>query len=484
MSRYRILIVEDESIIAKDLSRLLDEEGYEVVGISDTGEGAVKLALETAPDLVLVDIRLKGTMDGIEAADKIKKLQGSAIVYLTAHSDRALFDRAKQTGPERYLCKPVSSIELTRTVELVLYKREMDIRLKEAEERYRSLVEDSFDGIFVRKGTTITFANNRLHEMLGYEPGELIGKDHWSISPPEHKALICERAQARMSNASVTDHYEVKLQTKDGRVLDGEIRSKAIFLNREAVVQSWVRDISDQKRAEAEIRLLGETVRQSHEGIAIVDLAGNLIFLNEAFADMHGYALEELKGKNLSVFHTEEQMPEVEAANRLIQETGQFRGEMWHARRDGTTFPTLMNNSLLRDQQGNPIGMIGTMRDITELKRSQEQLKLEKQRFQLLVESAPFGLVIIEEDGTFQYINPKFVETFGYALDEIQNGATWFRKTFPDSVDRCNAISTWISDASEAKAGEQRPRTFRLFARTGKRKTFFLDPCNCPTANT
>ena len=232
MSRYRILIVEDESIIAKDLSRLLDEEGYEVVGISDTGEGAVKLALETAPDLVLVDIRLKGTMDGIEAADKIKKLQGSAIVYLTAHSDRALFDRAKQTGPERYLCKPVSSIELTRTVELVLYKREMDIRLKEAEERYRSLVEDSFDGIFVRKGTTITFANNRLHEMLGYEPGELIGKDHWSISPPEHKALICERAQARMSNASVTDHYEVKLQTKDGRVLDGEIRSKAIFLKR------------------------------------------------------------------------------------------------------------------------------------------------------------------------------------------------------------------------------------------------------------
>ena len=124
------------------------------------------------------------------------------------------------------------------------------------------------------------------------------------------------------------------------------------------------------------------------------------------------------------------------------------------------------------------------MRDITELKRSQEQLKLEKQRFQLLVESAPFGLVIIEEDGTFQYINPKFVETFGYALDEIQNGATWFRKTFPDSVDRCNAISTWISDASEAKAGEQRPRTFRLVCKDGEKKDIFLDPCNCPTANT
>ena len=251
MSRYRILIVEDESIIAKDLSRILDEEGYEVVGISDTGEGAVELALETAPDLALVDIRLKGAMDGIEAADKIKKLRSSAIVYLTAHSDRALFDRAKQTGPERYLCKPISAIELTRTVELVLYKREMDIRLREAEERYRSLVEDSFDGIFIRKGTTITFANNRLHEMLGYEQGELIGKDHWIICPHEQKALVRERAQASISRESVTDHYEIKLQTKDGRVFDGEIRSKAILLNGEAVVQSWVRDVSDQKRAEA-----------------------------------------------------------------------------------------------------------------------------------------------------------------------------------------------------------------------------------------
>ena len=402
MSRYRILIVEDELIIAKDLSRLLDEEGYEVVGISDTGEGAVNLALETAPDLVLVDIQLKGAMDGIEAADKIRKPRGAAIVYLTAHSNQALFDRAKQTGPERYLCKPISPMELTRTVELVLYKREMDIRLRETEQRYRSLVEDSFDGIFIQKGTVIAFANSRLHEMLGYEEGELIGKDHWIICPPEQKALVRERAQASISGESVIDHYEVKLQAKDGTVLDGEIRSKAIFLDGEAGLQSWVRDVSDQKRAQEEIRLLGEAVRQSHEGIAIVDLAGNLIFLNEAFADMHGYALDELKGKNLSVFHTEEQMPEVAAANRLIQETGQFRGEICHARRDGTTFPTLMNNSLLRDQQGNPVGMIGTVQDITELKRSQEQLSLEKQRFQLLVESAPFGLAIIEEEGTFQ----------------------------------------------------------------------------------
>ncbi len=355
VSKYRILIVEDELIIAKDLSRLLDEEGYEVVGISDTGEGAINLALETAPDLVLVDIQLRGPMDGIEAADKIRKLRGAAIVYLTAHSSQALFDRAKQTGPERYLSKPISRMELTRTVELVLYKREVDIRIRETEQRYRSLVEDSFDGIFIQKGTVIAFANSQLDKMLGYEEGELIGKEHWTICHPDQRALVYERVQTTMSGESAIDHYEVKLQDKDGTILDGEIRSKAVFLDGEAGVQSWVRDVSDQKR-------------------------------------------------------------------------------------------------------------------------SQDHLSIEKQRFQLLVESAPFGLVIIEEDGTFQYINPKFVETFGYTLEETPNGATWFRNTFPDSVDRNNAISTWLLDSTEAQAGEQRARTFSVVCKNGEKKEILFRP--------
>ncbi len=481
MSRYRILIVEDELILAEYLSRVLNEAGYEVVGIRDNGEGAVKLALETRPDLALVDIQIRGPMDGIEAADKIRKLHGTSIVYLTAYSDKALFERAKQTGPERYLSKPISPVELKRTVELVLYKHETQIRLREAEERYRSLVEDSFDGIFVRKGTVIRFANDRLHEILGYQIGELIGKDYWNIFHGEDGALVRERAQAQVSRERVIEHYEAKLQAKDGTALDGEIRSKPIFWDGEPGVQSWVRDISSQKRAEAELRLLGEMVRQSHEGMAMVDLAGNVIFVNDAFAEMHGYTPEELKGKNVSIFHTERQMPEVEAANRLIQKTGQFSGEIWHARRDGTVFPTLMRNSLLRDQQGNPVGMIGTAQDISDVKRSQEQLNLEKQRFELLVEAAPFGLVIIEPDGTFQYMNPKFVEMFGYAPEEIPDGVTWWRKTFPDSLERRNVISTWIADNLKAKPGEQRPRTFSVVCKGGDKKEILFRPVQLST---
>jgi len=122
-------------------------------------------------------------------------------------------------------------------------------------------------------------------------------------------------------------------------------------------------------------RLLSSVAEQSTEGMAVVDLEGNLLFVNAAFARMHGYSPDELLGKNLSVFHTPEQLPSVEAASREIRGTGEFSGEIWHVRRDGTVFPTIMHNSLLRDKTGSAIGMIGTVRDITERKEVEQALR-------------------------------------------------------------------------------------------------------------
>ncbi len=138
-------------------------------------------------------------------------------------------------------------------------------------------------------------------------------------------------------------------------------------------------DITDRKKAEERLRLLISVVEQASEGVAMTDLEGNLLFLNDAFAAMHGYSPAELIGKHLSVFHTPEQMPAVEAANRVNLEKGEFSGGIWHVRRDGTVFPSLMHNSVLRDDAGNPIGMIGTLRDITDIKETEDALKKSKE---------------------------------------------------------------------------------------------------------
>ena len=128
------------------------------------------------------------------------------------------------------------------------------------------------------------------------------------------------------------------------------------------------------------IRFLWSAVEQSSEGIAISDLEGNLQYLNNAFAKKHGYTPDELVGKNLSIFHATHQMPSVEDANRQTKKTGEFKGEIWHQRHDGTVFPGLMHNSLIMDVKNKPIGMMGTLRDISDIKQAEEALqKSEKE---------------------------------------------------------------------------------------------------------
>ena len=133
-------------------------------------------------------------------------------------------------------------------------------------------------------------------------------------------------------------------------------------------------EIEKRKRKEEELRLLSYAMEQSSEGIAVVDLKANVLFINHAFAESHGYAAEELVGRHFSIFHNKEQLQQMEDANRQILKKGDFLGEIWHARRDGTIFPAMMHASLLHDEDGRPIAMVWTLRDITELKKMERQL--------------------------------------------------------------------------------------------------------------
>ncbi|MHC1744839.1 MAG: response regulator [Syntrophobacteraceae bacterium] len=120
MSKVTVLVVEDEAIVAADLSGKLRELGYEVSGIAAEGEEAVALARQSRPDVVLMDISLRGAMDGIEAAEAIRSLHDVPVIYLTAHGDPATLDRAKVTGPFRYIQKPFDERELATQMELAL----------------------------------------------------------------------------------------------------------------------------------------------------------------------------------------------------------------------------------------------------------------------------------------------------------------------------------------------------------------------------
>lgn len=127
--RESILVVEDERMVALDIERLVRGMGYEVIGISDSGEEAVEMARALRPGLVLMDIRLKGAMDGIEAAAVIQKIHDTPVIYLTAYADDTTLERARLTGPFGYLIKPFEDRELRLTIEMALYKHRLDAKL-------------------------------------------------------------------------------------------------------------------------------------------------------------------------------------------------------------------------------------------------------------------------------------------------------------------------------------------------------------------
>jgi diguanylate cyclase len=130
MTKAKILIVEDELLIANNLSRKLTKLGYVIVEIVSSGKDAIQIAGEKQPDLVLMDIVIQGDMDGIEAATEISQKYGIPVIYLTAYADNETLDRAKSTSPFGYILKPFKDKELEVTIEIALQKHQADLRLE------------------------------------------------------------------------------------------------------------------------------------------------------------------------------------------------------------------------------------------------------------------------------------------------------------------------------------------------------------------
>lgn len=136
-------------------------------------------------------------------------------------------------------------------------------------------------------------------------------------------------------------------------------------------------------------RLLLSALGQTGEGISIVDLSGTVLYVNSSFARSHGYTEEELQGAHISVFHTPEQMPLVDSILKQVMESGAYSGEVPHVHRDGKVFHTLMHATLVRDENDQPIGMSGTLRDITEIKRHIEEIRDARQMLESVLDAIP-----------------------------------------------------------------------------------------------
>jgi len=247
---------------------------------------------------------------------------------------------------------------------------------------------------------------------------------------------------------------------------------------------SIVNAMSFQKIRESEekYRLHFENVS---DVIFSIDPELRIISISPSVETVLGYKPEELIGKHFQDLNV--LAPEyIEIA--LTETMRAFAGEKIDSpvfefiAKDGTIkFGEVNGTPLLHD--GKAIALIAVARDITDKKLAEKALHREKEKFRVLVEESPLGVSIVGKDGHYKYINPRFIELFGYTQEDIPTGRKWFRKAFPDREYRNQVISTWIADNEKSKTSEFRPRTFNVKCKDGLNKVIQFLPVTMETGD-
>jgi PAS domain S-box-containing protein len=225
MAGERILVVEDEGIVAMEIRDRLTTLGYEVVATVSTGDAAIKKTAQLLPDLILMDIVLKGPMDGTEATEHIRKHHEIPIVYMTAHADYPTLERAKHTQPFGYIIKPFSERDLYTTIEMALYKHRIDGKIKTSEHWLMTTLKSIGEAVItIDTDERITFMNPAAEFLTGWKATDAAGQDAADVFN-----IIKEELPMLTGNPVLRVVREGVLITKDGQELPVDYNAAPIL---------------------------------------------------------------------------------------------------------------------------------------------------------------------------------------------------------------------------------------------------------------
>ena len=383
MKNVIILLVEDESLETKELKQKLEGIGYQVPYIISTYEELVNKASDIMPDIILMKIFLKGDLNNTEAVNKIKKLDIPLIYLIDYPKNPLIFEKTKITDPYGYIIKPYNDNQLKYTIELALYKHKKEKKLKENENKYRKIFNNEFDMIhlnIIKNGIPGKFidVNNVGIERLGYTYDEFLNMTPMDIIAHEKRSEIQKNAFNIFEKGYL--EFDIIQQAKNGKKIPVEVKSTLIGLNEEKVVLSISRDITESKKAEKTLqesekkyRDLAELLPQT---IFETDLNGNITFVNHIGHQIFGYTPEELnKGINMiQILVPEDRARAMKNNQRILNGEKLPFGEFTALKKDGTTFPIIVNTNLII-QEDKIIGLRGILVDISELKDAENKIK-------------------------------------------------------------------------------------------------------------
>jgi two-component system, cell cycle sensor histidine kinase and response regulator CckA len=421
-----ILNVDDNDVGRYTITRILQQAGFKVQEAA-TGSEALRFA-EECPDLILLEVKLPD-ISGIEVCRQIRINQRTAsipVVHLSAayvgSDDLAL---AIDQGADGYLTHPVHPKVLVATVNAFLRLKRAEQTVRASEKRYRRLFESAQDGIVILDAETgkIVDANPFILRLLGYSYGEVYGKCIWELGVFKDNAASMDAFKILQDHEYI--RYEnLPLETRNGEQIAVEFVSNVYFVDEQKVIQCNIRDVTTRRQMEEALRESEERFRSLYEnstiGLYRTTPDGKVLLANHALVKMLGYpSFERLASRNLN---DEGYEPTYERKNFIhqIEAHGEIKEfESAWTRDDGSILCVSESARAQRDANGKTMYYDGTVKDITERKRTEERLRQSEQTYRGILNSITDGVSIKDENGLFLDVNRAIERMYGYTNDEF-----------------------------------------------------------------
>ncbi|MBP7736089.1 MAG: PAS domain S-box protein [Spirochaetes bacterium] len=466
MTQTRILIVEDEAIVGMHIQSTLLKLGYEVCGSAKTGEDAVSMAAELHPDLILMDIVLAGSMDGIEAAKVIKQTLSIPVVYMTGNADVATISRARDTDPHGYILKPVNILHLYSMIDTALHRHKLERRLVESEEKYRFITDKMSDMVWTMDlNMRTTFAGPSIVNTLGFTPEERYAQKVEEQLTPESLTMIMKRFAVELKRDSEmgidperTITMEVEYYHKNGSTVWVENKMRAIRDREGRIIgiHGVSRDISERRRAEEALRnsecRFRALVDNLEDFVLIMDQAGVVTFENPITAASLGFSI---MGKNAFEFiHPDDRERVLKDFKDVITRTNPHLPTLFRVRKLDNTWIHL--EALATNMTDDPgiRGLLVMCHDVTQRVEAQQALHESEKRFRALIQNLQEMVVIMDAEGVVLFENPSTMKILGQSLF----GKSVFDYIHPDDVESTRMAYLQVLD----RTNDENPHLFRV----------------------
>jgi PAS domain S-box-containing protein len=329
------------------------------------------------------------------------------------------------------------------TIEDITDRKRAEESLKESEEKFHAMFErhDSVMLLIEPETGNIIDANIAAERFYGRSQKELCALSIDKINTLSQEEIAAERMkEAREQKNFFTFMHRLA----SGEIRTVEVHSSPIVMAGKTVLFSIISDITDRKRAEEQLLLKNNAFESSIAANSIADKQGIITHVNPAFLKLWGYrTAEEAIGHSVNSFFAREEdgLPVIEALNTV----GRWEGEFLAQRTDGSTFVTQGIATVIRDGNGEPIGYQSTNLDITERKRSEEELKASEEKFSTAFKTSPYAITITRiKDGSFLEVNDAFTPITGFTHEEARSGSSVGLGLWVDAEDRKRVIATLL----------------------------------------